>query len=157
MSHWYRIPRAIPISTLLFRMKRNFILDDGMPEELARYLPEGTRRLREFGDPKKLSHQEVVHICQLKGGILVTADGEYALLLNADGKEPWGVVLLPQDGTTHLNILRRLAAGRLVFRPSGERGAMLEYARHNRLLLDIRHNPPTVTVHSSCRWLGEPD
>ena len=90
MSNWYRIPRPVSIGTLLFRMKRDVILDDGMSQDLPRYLPDGTHRLREFGDPKRLCHKDVVHICQQKHGILVTTDVEYALLLNADSKDPWG-------------------------------------------------------------------
>lgn len=154
MSHWHRLPRASSVKALLLRSKLRFILDRGFSVKLAAYFPEGTHSPYSLGLAQQPSSQEVLKLCQEKHGILVTANAEYASLLSLDRKTSWGVLLLPNNEAVQLDIVRRLFVGNLVFRPSVERIAMLEYARRNRLLLDMRHDQPILSVFCDCRWLS---
>jgi len=63
--------------------------------------------------------------CQQKHGILVTADSAYVPLLTLDHKTSWGVLLLSDVESAELDVVRRLFARNLAFRPSVERMAMV--------------------------------
>jgi predicted nuclease of predicted toxin-antitoxin system len=153
MIHWHRSPRAISVKTLLIRSKLRFIFDHGLPAELAACLPEGAYAVHPTGVAQQASREEFAELCQRKHGILVTADSEYASLLSVDVKASWGVILLPNKEPTQLEVFHQLFAEKLVFKPAVERMAMIEYAGRNRLLLDMRHDQPVLSVFCSCRWL----
>jgi integrase len=38
------------------------------------------------------------------------------------------------------------------FRPTKESIDIIEFASQNRILLDIRHDPPILSIQSKCRW-----
>jgi len=156
VSHWYRIPRAISVLTLLERTALELVLDPSMTSTALRYLPQITRTLRNADNVEKLSREDVAQICRTEHAILVTVDFEYVPLLGGDSKSSWGVILLPSDETMQTERLHRLFRGKLVFRPAVDRMGIFEYVRLNRLLLDIRLTPPVITVHCDCRWLSLP-
>lgn len=147
------MPRTIAMHSLLSRLGKTFILDQTVDPGLTRYFPKGTRLLSEFDGGSVLSRNAIVGICRDKNGVLVTSDLEYASALAVSGGSPWAVIMLPADASKQLDALRSVNGGRLVFQPVVERAGMFEYVRRNRLLVDLRQNPPTVTVHSDCLWI----
>lgn len=126
-----------------------------MSANLMQYLPKGAYALADFDFPEGSSRQDIVRFCQQRHGILVTVDSEYVLLLVTDTQAAWGVILLPQAETSQIDVLRRLLAGSLHFRPPTERTSVTEYIRRNRLLLDIRRDPPILSLYFNCCWQPE--
>lgn len=94
----------------------------------------------------------MIQLCQEKHGVLVTFDEEYTSVLRIDVKGAWGVILLPTDIESQIRLWHKMASGNLTFRPTNEITDLVEYAKRNRMLLDIRHDPPILTLHSECRW-----
>lgn len=156
MSHWNRRPRPISIHSLLFRIGKNFLLDHPVSNELVRYLPPNTRHLSELAETKMFSRDTVVGICRDKNALLITSDVEHAPFLSSPNKSSWGLILLPPMATEQSDVLRRISEGKLLLRPSAERSWMSEYVRCNRMMLDLRHNPPSITVYSDCHWVDGP-
>lgn len=155
MTHWYRLPSPMPVAKLLFHRKQQFIIDCGLSCDLRKCLPEGTRFLQDLPESEALSRQQVIQLCNEKHGVLVTCDEEYASALRIDGRGTWGMILLPSDFESQLRVWRRMSSGSLTFRPTNESMDLVEYARRNRILLDIRHDPPILTLHSDCRWMNQ--
>ena len=85
---------------------------------------------------------------------MVTYDREFVSLLNVETKQAWGVLLLPEQPGSHADILQRLFGGKLVFRPSIERAAMIELVGKNRFLLDVSLDDPLLSVFCGCRWVS---
>lgn len=83
----------------------------------------------------------------------MTCDEEYTSALRIDVRGPWGIILLPSDVEPQIRAWRKMSSGSLTFRPTKEGTDLIEYARRNRMLLDIRHDPPILTLHSHCRWV----
>jgi hypothetical protein len=149
-----QVTPCFSVKTLLLRSKLRFIVDHDFAVDLALYLPAGTFSPYSLGFDRRPSRQEVARLCQQKHGILATADSAYVPLLSLSHKTSWGVLLLPDNESAQLNVVRRLFAGNLAFRPSVERMAMVDYASRNRLLVDMRHDEPVVSIFSDCRWLS---
>lgn len=155
MSHWHRAPRTIPVRTLLLHRKQRFFLDYGLPFELMQNLIGAALPNQNFSLAEGLTRLEVAKVCQQKRGTLITADPEYVPLLCSVSRSGWGIILLPSDESVWFDVLRRLAAGGLLFRPYLDQTGMGEYARRNRTLLDLRPSHPVLSVYSNCRWLAE--
>ena len=112
--------------------------------------------VRKFPNPEALSRQQVIQVCREKRGILVISDEGYTSVLRIDVKVVWGVILLPRDVESQTQLWRKMSSGNLTFRPTNETVDLVEYAKRNRMLLDIRQDPPILTLHSDCRWLSHP-
>ncbi len=143
----------MPVTKLLFHRKQQFIVDRGLSHDLKRCLPEGARILQEIPESEALSRQQVIQLCSERRGALVTCDEEYTSALRIDVRGPWGIILLPSDVEPQIRAWRKMSSGSLTFRPTKEGTDLIEYARRNRMLLDIRHDPPILTLHSHCRWV----
>jgi hypothetical protein len=152
MTHWYRLPSPMSIAKLLFHRRQCFIVDRGLSHDLKRSLPEGTRFLQDIPESEARSCQQVIQLCREKHGVLVTCNEEYTSALRLDVKGAWGIILLPSDMESQIRLWRKMASGNLTFRPTSESTDLVEYAKRNRMLLDIRHDPPVLTLHSECRW-----
>lgn len=68
---------------------------------------------------------------------------------------PGELILLPSEVKAQRQVLLRLSGGHLTFRPTRENTDIIEYARRNRMLLDLRSDPPALTLHAKCRWKAE--
>jgi hypothetical protein len=156
MTHWYRLPSPVSVAKLLFHRKQHFIVDRGLSHDLKKCLPEGARFLQDIPESEPLSRQQVIQLCNEKHGVLVTCDEEYTSALRIDVKGAWGIILLPRDVESQARLWRKMSSGNLTFRPTNETTDLIEYARRNRMLLDIRQDPPILTLHSDCRWLTHP-
>jgi hypothetical protein len=140
------------ISKLLFHRRQYFIVDRGLSHDLKRSLPEGTRFLQDTPESEALSRQQAIQLCRKNHGVLVTCDEEYASELRIDARGVWGIILLPSEVESQIRLWRKMASGNLTFRPTDDGTDLVEYARRNRMLLDIRHDPPILTLQSECRW-----
>ena len=156
MTHWYRLPSPVSVAKLLFHRKQDFVIDLGLSLGLKKCLPEGARFLRDIPESESLSRQQVIQLCREKHGILMTSDEEYTSVLRIDVKGAWGIILLPRDLESQTRLWSKMSSGNLTFRPTNETIDLIEYARRNRMLLDIRQDPPILTLHSDCRWLSHP-
>lgn len=154
MTHWYRLPSQVSVAKLLFNRKQQFIVNRGLPPELKRSLPVDARFLDDIPEADSPSREEVIELCREKHGILVTCDEDYTSPLRIDARGAWGVILLPSDVESQIRHWRRMASGDLTFLPTNETMDLVEYARRNRMLLDIRNDPPILTFHSQCRWIS---
>lgn len=86
-----------------------------------------------------------------KNAILVTGDEGCIHALDSDVGGAWGVILLPDHFGNQVHVLSRLAAGKSY---SGQRKrvrTIIEFAS-NRILLDIRNDPPILGIRSKCKW-----
>jgi hypothetical protein len=146
----------VSVEKLLFHRKQHFVIDLGLSLGLKKCLPEGARFLRDIPESESLSCQQVIQLCREKHGILVTSDEEYTSVLRIDVKGAWGIILLPRDLESRTRLWSKMSSGNLTFRPTNETIGLIEYARRNRMLLDIRQDPPILTLHSDCRWLSHP-
>lgn len=155
MTHWYRLPSPVSVAKLLFHRKQQFIIDRGLSPDLRRSLPEGAQFLDDVPEAELPSRDQVIQLCREKHGILVTSNEEYTPALRVDARGTWGIILLPTDVESQIRLWRKMASGNLTFRPTNESTDLVEYARRNRMLLDIRHDPPILTLHSECRWTND--
>ena len=154
MSHWYRIPRGISVRELLARTKQNIILDHSVPVELLMDLPGNLHSLANLRLDERLPCEKAVHLCQRSRGILLTTDSAYISLLSTEIRIPWGLILLPESREAKCEALHRLSTQNLAFRPGLEQHVLVELARHNRLFMDLRYNPPVISICCNSRWIS---
>jgi hypothetical protein len=134
--------------------RKNFILDPGLSSSLVACFPDGAPVSHPLDLAPELSRQKLAKMCHARRSVLVTADREFVALLDIDIKQIWAILLLPQQPDTHLDILQRLFAGRLVFKPSVEKSAMIEMIGENRFVLDVSLADPSLRVSCRCRWVS---
>lgn len=150
MSHWYRSPSSFSLAKLLSR--RHFLLDSSVSGEAASCFPAEASVSRPADGDREKARQELARQCYTRHSVLVTADREFVPFLNIETMQAWGILLMPEEVGTHADILKRMFRGRLVFRPSAERAAMIELVGQNRFLLDVSFDEPALTLFCSCRW-----
>jgi hypothetical protein len=151
MSHWYRSPSSFSLAKLL--RHRSFILDPTVSGDLMSCFPDGVFACQPADLVLELSRPKLVRMCHTRHSVLITADREFVPLLSVETKQPWGLLLLPRQPESHGDVLQRLFAGRIVFRPSVERSAMIEMIGQNRFLLDFSLDDPSLNVFCSCKWV----
>jgi hypothetical protein len=150
MTNWYRKPSPISVAKLLLRKGQNLFLDHSLHSSLMKHLPPGSAFLPKPDDDE--TRERSIRLCQEKHVILITADLGSAPALDSDAGGAWGVILLPDDLSLRLTSCRALPRENS---HSGQRRkprTSLMFARQNRVLLNIRHEPPILSIHSKCRW-----
>jgi|HubBroStandDraft_4_1064222.scaffolds.fasta_scaffold3568178_1 hypothetical protein len=60
MSHWYRLPKFLPMKDLLARSKERFVLGRETSARLLQYLPDGVPVIGEVGFAQTKSPEQVV-------------------------------------------------------------------------------------------------
>jgi hypothetical protein len=72
----------------------------------------------------------------------VTADAGYVPAIDSNAGGAWRIILLPDDSESQGRALLRIAGEKLTFTPTKESTDIIEFASQNRILLDIRRDPP---------------
>ena len=154
MSHWHRTPRAISVRSLVQRCAKCILLDRSVEVSVGnlKALSKDIQTIYAMDPAEKLSCAQIVRLCQEMHGLLLTADIGALPALTTEGGVPWGVLLLSHEDAVQEDTLHRLTADQLVVKPSIDLELMTEYIRHNRLLIDLRQNSPSIGVFCSCRW-----
>jgi hypothetical protein len=154
MSHWYRLPKFLPMKDLLARSKERFVLGRETSARLLQYLPDGVPVIGEVGFAQTKSPEQVVKICQQQHYVLVTANPEYAsarlFLIQGLRGESFCFRL-----TKTIKRLQYADFG-LAISPSApptEQASLVEFVRTNRVLADVRRDPPNSVSICDCRWL----
>jgi hypothetical protein len=81
----------------------------------------------------------------------VTGDERCIHALDSDVGGAWGVILLPDHFGNQVHVLSRLAAGKSYSGRRKRAPTIIEFAS-NRILLDIRNDPPVLRIRSKCKW-----
>jgi predicted nuclease of predicted toxin-antitoxin system len=139
------------------RKRQPFILDKNLGEGLKNYLPRGARTTVECGlPPHAPDDPDVVDLCQRERAILVTADIEFPKHFRKYQKAHndccWGLLLLPAEEQKQINVLKRLAAGKLILKHPKDDIFRFEDVRMDNLLVNLRADPPVIAELCSCEW-----
>jgi hypothetical protein len=143
--------------TLMSKKKRPFIIDADLSSDLKKYLPADARSTVECGLRLNApDYPDVVNLCQHEEAILVTADTQFSDHLRRYQREHneccWGLVLLPSEEIKQIEVLKRIAAGKLKIKDPLDKVFHWENARHDNLFVNLRANPPQVTELCDCEW-----
>jgi hypothetical protein len=152
MTHWYRLPNLMSVTKLFYVKKQAFLIDNNLFPELPRHLPSSAGYLPKSCSESILEVKANALLCQESKAILITSNDAYVAALRENSTASWGVILLPDELKAQRDAMARFSAGNLTFRPTRENTDIIEYARRNRTLLDLRADPPILTVHSTCKW-----
>ncbi|HEY1210199.1 MAG TPA: hypothetical protein VGE85_12575 [Terracidiphilus sp.] len=139
------------------KKKQPFIIDHDLSAILKEFLPSDARTTVECGlRPNAPDYPDVVNLCQQEEAMLVTADTKFSNYLRRYQRERntccWGLVLLPADELSQIEILKRIKAGKLKIKHPVARVFQFEDARHENLFINLRANPPEVTELCTCEW-----
>lgn len=154
MSHWHRTPRVVSVRSLVQRCAKCILLDRSVEFSVVdlKVLSKDIQTIYAMDPKEKLSRAQIIRLCQEMRALLLTADNEVIPILIAESGTPWSALLLSRGKTVQADTLQRLVANQLLARPSIDLELMTGYIRHNRLLIDLRQNSPSIGVFCNCRW-----
>lgn len=154
MSHWHRAPRAISVRSLVQRCAKCIFLDRTveLPVRDLKTLSKDVEAICEMDPEGRLSLTQIARLCQEMHGLLVTTEVQVIPMLIVESSAPWGVMLVPHERAAQTDALQRLTTDQLVVRPSVDQESIAEFARQNRLLIELSQSSPSIGVFSNCRW-----
>jgi hypothetical protein len=145
MSHWYRLPRPLSVKEFLLCAGRACELDESMSVHLQLfkdYLPSVTFLLDDWAGHDGLTIGE----SSKNTNILATTRAISLAEFKRQKEQRRALLLFPTDKNQQLETILHLLEGKLKFHPPVKRTAVLERSRNNAFCLDLRMNPPLMSL-----------